>query len=90
MFFTIVAFSKTVDFQILLVQVFDSVSDTLTHIPSDRVGVDCHVEFPQKHESFAVAVMTLQRKPHYQNTGDQGRLSPFKLLLVYGFLRKQQ
>lgn len=52
----------TVEFQALLLQVFDSVFVTSAKIHSNIVGIDRHLDLSQEEQSLAVAVMTLQRK----------------------------
>lgn len=59
---TFAACSLTVEFQALLLQVFDSVFVTSAKIHSKIVGIDCHLDLSQEEQSLAVAVMALRRK----------------------------
>lgn len=50
----------TVEFQVLLLQVFDSIFVTLAKHHSNTAGVDCHIDLSQREQSLAVSIMTLQ------------------------------
>lgn len=89
---TFEASTLTMKFQVLLLQVFDSVLVMLTKIYSKTVGTDCHVDLSQREQSLAVAVMTLRRNLTFNfcnKEAQQGLLNPFKDLITSGSLRSQ-
>ena len=49
------------EFQVLLLQIFEAVFITLAIMHSKTVVIDGHLDLSQKEQSLAVTVMTLQR-----------------------------